>query len=510
MTVESAWPANGFLLLFTILAGGGGFIYFRRQGCTLAEAGAYGCAAFLMSQAWIGQVVFMAGATRYYSFILLLAALPGVKTARRMPAVIAAGTRAVIDFARQYPLAVAGLLTGWGYTALACVWPMPRLYGAVLESLVPLWQHGGTIFTFGRPAPAAALPVLNHVVFTAPWQPPLAIVLANLAAYLGIGFCTYALSRRYAWPSMAITVTLLVASMTRLVHQGMTADSELLPAAASLTAILALYRSVERPRLLDFVMLAGTIGYSVSGGRLCFLMPAVLLCLSLVLLGRRHGFRTWGLNGGRRLAAGFTIAAILIVFCQGGPISANVAAGRPWIGAAPGNRVAFNGDGLGGTVANLARYLVLSIDFPESIDNGCRWLFGVGPLTGLKLLYRRTVGAALDGRGAVATFDWSWTAPQRFVWFGPVGFLLVIPSVFIAFYRGPYRLKSTALAILVYWTLVALIVAWRPENVRLMTRFFVCGGFLMAFALPPWRLSRKGRLLLQVLGIMIMAHAILY
>jgi hypothetical protein len=46
--------------------------------------------------------------------------------------------------------------------------------------------------------------------------------------------------------------------------------------------------------------------------------------------------------------------------------------------------------------------------------------------------------------------------------------------------------------------------------VRLMTRFFVCGGFLMAFALPPWRLSRKGRLLLQVLGIMIMTHAILY
>jgi hypothetical protein len=43
-----------------------------------------------------------------------------------------------------------------------------------------------------------------------------------------------------------------------------------------------------------------------------------------------------------------------------------------------------------------------------------------------------------------------------------------------------------------------------------MTRFFVCSGFLTAFALPPWRLRRNGRLLLQLLGIVIMAHAILY
>jgi hypothetical protein len=510
MNLESAWPANGVLILFAVLAGGGGIIYFRRQGCTLSEAAAYGCAALLMSQAWIGQVAFMAGVTRYYVLLLSLAALPGLKSVRRLPALSVACTREAIDFARRYPLAVAGLLTGWGYTTLACVWPMPRLYGVVLDSLAPIWRHGGNIFTFGRHAPAPALPVLNHLVFAAPWQPPLAIVLANLAAYLAIGFCTYALSRRYAWPSVAITVTLLVVSMTRLVHQGMTADSELLPAAASLTAILALYRSVEETKPLDFVMLAGTIGYSVSGGRLCYLMPAVLLGLSVVLLGRRHGIRVWGRNAVRRWGAGIAAAAILMVFSQAIPIFTNVAAGRPWIGATPSDRVAFNEDGLGGTVANLARYLVLSIDFPESIDRGCRWLFGVGPLAGLKLLYRSTVKAALDSRGAIADFDWSWSAPHRYVWFGPVGFLLVIPSLFIAFCRGPYQLKSTALAILIYWILVALIVAWQPSNVHLMTCFFVCGGFLMAFALPPWRLSRKGRLLLQVLGVMVMAHAILF
>lgn len=510
MIVASEWLANGALMLFAGLAGGSGFIAFRRQGCTLSEAAAYGCTAFLMVQAWIGQVAFMAGATRYYTLFLLLAALPGLKTAGRLPGYFFAQFREVLRFSRRYPLAAAGLLTGWGYSVLACVWPMPRLYGAVMESLVPLWRHGGNVFSFGYPATAAALPVMNHIVFLAPWQPPLAVVLANLAACLAVGFATYALSRRYAWPSMAITVTLLVVSMTRLVHQGMTAHSELVPAAASLTALLALYRSVERPQTMDFVMLAATIGYSVAGGRLCFLMPAVLLGLSIVLLGRRHGIRPRGWNTVRQAGVVFAAAAVLIVFSQAGPVSANLAAGRPWIGAAPWDRLAFNGDGLGGTAANMARYLILSIDFPEFADRVCRWLFGAGPLAGLKLLYHGTVTAALDGRGAAAAFDWTWSAPYRFVWFGPTGFLMIIPSVVIAFWRGPYRLKSTALALWVYWILVCLIVAWRPENVRLMTRFFVCSGFLMAFALPPWRLRRNGRMLLQLLGLLIMAHAILY
>jgi hypothetical protein len=508
MIVESVWPANGALVLFAGLAGGGGYFYFRRQGCTLSEAAAYGCMAFLMSQAWIGQVAFMAGATRYYAIFLLLAALPGLKTAWRLPTYFFTQLKAIVGFARRYPLAAAGLLTGWGYIALACVWPMPRLYGAVLESLAPLWRHDN-IFILGRHATAVALPVLNHIVFLAPWQPPLAVAMANLAAYLAVGFGTYALCRRYAWPSLAITVTLLVVSMTRLVHQGMTAHSELLPAAASLTAILAMYRSVERPQALDFIMLASTIGYSVAGGRLCFLMPAVLLGLSVVLLGRRHGIRPWSPKTGRSVGVVLAAAAILIVFFQAGPVGANLAAGRPWIGAAPWDRLAFNGDGLGGTAANMARYLVLSIDFPEFVDRGCQWLFGASPLAGLKRLYFGTVAAVLDGRGAVAAFDWSWAASHRFAWFGPMGFLLVIPSVIIAFWRGPYRLKSTALALSAYWILVALIVAWRPENVRLMTRFFVCGGFLMSFALPPWRLRRNGRLLLQLLGVLIMAHAIL-
>jgi hypothetical protein len=509
MNLENAVLSDAVLIFSSLAVGASALIGFRQKGCSFSEAGAYSLMTVLMVQSWIGQVLVIAGATFLYLPALLLAALPGLRTVRRLKEGVAGHLAVVLNFARSNPLAVAGLLTIWSYTAVVCAWPMVRLHGTVLERLYPLWRHTGSILTLGRTAPGMALPVLNHAVFTAPWQPPLAIATANLGAYLVIGFATYALCRRYAWPPMAITVTLLVVSMTRLVHQSLTADSELLPAAAALTAILALYRSVERPRVQDVIMLVSAIAFSVSGGRLCYLMPAILSALSLVMLGRRHSLGLWGAGAGRRLKVLLAAAAIAGIFSQVPYVGANLAAGQAWIGSTAGDQVVFNPDALLGTPANLLRYVILAIDLPDFIDRACRWIFGFSPLGVLKLAYRWAVHTGLDGRGAAAVFDWSWTAPQKLVWFGPAGFLLVIPSLFAALMRGPRRLKTTALAMLAYWVLIALIAAWRPENVRLMTGFFVCCGSFVAFALPPWRLSRNGRLLLQILGIMIMAHAIL-
>lgn len=509
MIAEHGLLANIVLIAFVALIGGGGCVLFQRHGCTLSESVAFSLMTALMIQAWIGQVLMLAGLSSFYLYILALCALAGLKPASEFPRVSRSHFRAAVSFARSYPLAVSGLILVWGYGAMAFAWPILRLQGAVLESLDPLWRHCGTVFTFQRTAPAMALPVLNHIVFMAPWQPSLVLAWANLAAYVVIGFGTYALARRYAWPPMAITVTLLVVSMTRLVHQCLTAYSELLPAAVALTAILALYRAVERPQRADLAMLICTIAFSVSGGRLCYLMPAILIGLSLVLLGRRHGIPSWGRNAGRRFGGLLATTAVLIVFSQAVVVGANLAAGQAWIGGTNWDRVVFNADVPMGAVANLARYCALAIDLPDVIDRACRWSLGFSLLGSIKVFYHWTVNAALDGRGAAQAFDWSWTAPHRLAWFGPSGFLLVIPSVLIAFWRGPRRLKATALAIVFYAVLIALIVAWRPENVRLMTPFFVCGGFCMAFALPPWRLSRNGRLLLQVLGVLVVVHAIL-
>ena len=107
----------------------------------------------------------MTGATSLYAIFLFLGALPGLKSASKIPRAFSIQFKAAVDFARSYPLAVTGLLTGWGYAAVACTWPMIRLQGVVLENLDPFWRHSGSILTFWRTTPGMALPVLNNVVF---------------------------------------------------------------------------------------------------------------------------------------------------------------------------------------------------------------------------------------------------------------------------------------------------------------------------------------------------------
>jgi hypothetical protein len=95
------------------------------------------------------------------------------------------------------------------------------------------------------------------------------------------------------------------------------------------------------------------------------------------------------------------------------------------------------------------------------------------------------------------------------MWFGPAGFLLVLPALVYALQRAPRRLKSTAAAMLAYFLAIALILAWRPQNVRQLTMFFTGSGFLIAFFLPPWRINRRGRLVLQLFSICMAVYTLL-
>lgn len=510
MITEGSFPANGILLLFTVSCGTAWFSYFRYRDSTLAEAMAYALAITIMVQAWVAQVLLIIGRTSLYVPVLFLGTGLSIKICISHYREVRTQLSVLVQFIRRHQVSATGLLLVWGYAAVVCIWPLAPFERKVLADYQPILNPADAIFSIWTTDPDIVLPVLNHAIFLASWQPTLAVTLTNLGAYAAIGFATYALARRYAWPPMAITVTLLVISMHRVVHQSMTAPSELLPAAAALLAILSLFRLCERPHGRDLVMLAITISYSVTGGRLCYLMPAVLCALSLMVLGRRYGLSLWRqLKFGPWVWMSLSTAMVVLVFFQVGPVFVNLGLGKPWIGESIHNRVVFNADVPLGLLGNLARYIFLSFDMPAAVDRFVSWAFGFSLLEGLKGTYLWVVDVPLGARGAAAAFEWTWTPDPGISWFGPAGFFLVLPSVAVALLRGPRRLKTTALAMVAYWILVALTIAWQPGNVRLMTRFFVCSGFFMAFLLPPWRVGGTGQLVLQVLSIILIVHALI-
>jgi hypothetical protein len=414
-----------------------------------------------------------------------------------------------LRFAREHWTVSGSLLVGWGCLGVQWLWRTAMTHNATLGLIPAYMTNGGNLFSAVHNQPDAVLFGLNHTVLLMSQQQPLAPGIANLFAYMVIALATYALARRYAWPPTAVTVTLLVISMPRLAHQSLVTYSELPSAATALLAILALYRTVEERHALDASMLICTISFSVAGGRTCYLMPIVLASLSLMVMARRHDMRLWSQTVHRHRLLVLLSCSLVLIFSQIIPIAINLEAGRAWIGELTADTVIFNPDALRGTAANMVRYLLQSIQFPEVIDRFSQWALGFSGLAGLKWLYQVVIAPLAGGKGAAAPFYLTWQPVNGGGWFGPVGFLMVLPSLAKAFLRGPYRLKTTALAIAVYWVLIALILAWQPANVRLMTPFFVCSGFTLAFFLPPWRLSRKGRLILQLVGVLLLAGDIL-
>ncbi len=498
-------------IVYATLAAAAGYGYFRDKGNTVAEAGAYGLMAMLMLHSWTSQTALIVGWQRFHHFGLALIGIPAAWIIGVHMGALKSLLHAVRRFAGRNWLPCGALAGIWVTLAALNVSRMGlfRAAGAAGGHSV-LAAGGGSIFAKACSAGAPALAVLNHLVIAAPFQPAAAVIIANLSAWLVIALGTYALARRYTWPATAATVALLVVCIPRVLQQSTASNSELLPAAAVLLSLLAMYRGIEQPQAHDLVMLPAAVAFSVSGGRLCYLMPAVLAGLSLTVLRRRHPARHWP----RALTAhrGAVLAALgaVLIFSQVGNVTLNLANGKSWIGTPPLEEVAFNMDGIGGALANAGRYLFQAVHFPEGVDRIWNHVLGFSPRGSIEAVYRNTLGALFGGRGAAAPFLLSWAARDPWGWFGPAGFFLILPALAYALRRAPRRLKSTAAAMAAYFLAIALILAWRPQNVRLMTIFFVGSGFIVAFFLPPWRISRRGRLALQLFSMAVAADTLMY
>ncbi len=112
--------------------------------------------------------------------------------------------------------------------------------------------------------------------------------------------------------------------------------------------------------------------------------------------------------------------------------------------------------------------------------------------------------------GAAVPFVFTWMPNGRLSWFGPFGFLFVIPSIIMAIFRGHRRLKAISVALAGYVYIIALVIAWRPGNAQFFTIVFTCGGFCVSFLLPPWRFTTAGKKCLQVISILLLIYVCLF
>lgn len=479
-----------------------GFSWFRSRGYTFAEAGAGGVLALFMAFSLTHQISCFLGSP-LPGFILestALATLLLLSLRRRPWTHLSGALRAVTQLFRQETLSGVILVAAWSGMAVLLVlgWlstSHPPLSG------VRLWDGWMTGSLNG--APLSPLNIQALFYHTGRFGLAPGACGFGLLAHMAVGFSTYALARRYAWPPMALTVTLMVLSMPRLVFLGIRPTAELVSTAAIIFSLALLYRLVEQHRTGDLLLFLLCLFFSIHADPMSLGLVLILVLLLIVVMVRRHGWIVW-----REMLAAkplWTLLALapVLALAQVPVLLLNFTHGHPLLGTT--HVVADNGL-LGGAV-NLMRYLLMSIDPTDPVRQALLWLAGMdlnSLLTGIHTLsIARLAGHAPGSLVFTPLFSGSGV-----MGFGPFIPLFVLPAMVHAFLRGPRRLKAFGVAWGGYLYLTTLMVAWQPDGLGVLTPLYAANGFVVAFSLPPHRLRRRGMRLLQTLFALLMAFSL--
>ncbi|MDD5090041.1 MAG: hypothetical protein PHQ23_03915 [Candidatus Wallbacteria bacterium] len=148
-----------------------------------------------------------------------------------------------------------------------------------------------------------------------------------------------------------------------------------------------------------------------------------------------------------------------------------------------------NHDGWRGASANLGRYLLQGIEWPRFLGGGM-----------LDTVHDRGLGSnrltgAWKQTPAMLMSSARLTPNGILSWFGPAGWLVVLPAVVWGMARGPALIRGTGLTLAGFYIAVCTAVAWAPWHGRYFLLFYACSAGCVAYFLSSFRI-RKLRLLI--------------
>jgi hypothetical protein len=489
-------------------------LFFSHRGNSFAESASYAIISTLMIFSFVFQLTFILGIPSVSFFIEAILTISSVAAILKLRIYFKRIWEILKFISAKRPFEVLALFVMFSYLAYLAGVIVPETDHYDLFTQIRLFEKYETFFLpidSGEHYPLFPVntSVLSHLFLRADSRS--GIGLFGFLSYLSIGFSTYALSRRYAWPATAFTVTFITISLPRLVVLSTTSGLEIMPAAVSLFCILAIYRALEQPDIQDLILLILGILFSISGNFICLAFPVILLVLSCVLFIRRHGTVTWTSLVLRHWKISIAAMIPLLVFAQIQLFAFNIFTYGEWLGSSSiSPNIPLKDNVLIGAVANLIRYAYEIIQLSRPLEMIFNWAFGFSFNGLLMKTYDLFFASFFGNSGAVVPFVLSEMPHGQLSWFGPLGIFFVIPSIVVAIFRGHRRLKAIAVALAGYVYIVALVVAWRPGNAQFFTTVFTCGGFCVSFLMPPWRFTTAGKKCLQVISILILIYVCLF
>jgi len=241
------------------------FFLFRRSGNTFAESASYAIVTVFMLLSFIHQIAFITGysilSAGMESFFLLASLILILKHRSYFFGVF--GT--LKNAASVNPVSFIFLGVCLLYMIIHALFPVPKDFQNELYNIA-LYEKSG-FFSLGAADEFPAFLPVNHLILFnvfLRFDSNAGAGIFCFLAYLSIGFSTYALARRYSWQNTAFTTTILVISMPWLIVQAIHPGTQIISVATVLFCILAMYRSVELPNLMDLILLILGLFFCIS------------------------------------------------------------------------------------------------------------------------------------------------------------------------------------------------------------------------------------------------------
>jgi hypothetical protein len=298
----------------------------------------------------------------------------------------------------------------------------------------------------------------------------------SLSSYIAIGAAVYSIARLYTSPKNATLATLIVMSLTEIVLQAPSVKNDIIMAGVAISALLiALKLKPTAPyRQLLLLAILCLFGVSTKTTFLAFLPGLAILTATKLQLWKRASCQHLlsGLWQNRKLTLICVIP--LLIASQIWLFAWNTLNYETWSGPEVFTHRHQQHDGIKGTVANITRYGIQTLEIGYLTDQlSARALDSSLPSEVLTLLYYNSLEPYFKEAGATREeFYAQWLTHEDYAWFGPLGAGMLYICLPLALIRKPDT-RLALLPALGFCFIIAAKVSWMPWNGRFFTTFFI-------------------------------------
>lgn len=481
----------------------GGFLILHHRGRRLSESLSLGIGLALITVSFIFQASFLAQFPSLSIVFEILIAIVIIGLIKKRGSITKEFLRSShLFFKRNIGLASLSFIPIF-YTGI-------KSFFAPQESLDVLAYHLPRVFLFQAENTilldrvckmhTAIFPVgadiLPHLFLR--FNTDIGVSFFSFLSYLSIILGNYCLSRKYLSERGSLAVSLVIASLPQLLLQSSIAKNNIFTASAAIFCLLAFTRLLDRPtsRNVFLVLLGLVFGLSAKTTFLAFALPfTIFFGLSIV---RKYGLQIW-VNEIRQHWFWWLIGLIpLVVLSQLWLFIHNHIIWGSWSGPAEFVEFHKNQAGLLGGLANLVRFGFQFIDFLNITNLLTQEIFNFSPVDTLKVIYD-SIFEPIFGEAALQSqrpFSMIWRVHQTHGGFGPLGLLIVIPSILASLRTRPSFTRNLALTLISFLLIFCLSSAWSLYKIRMLVVFFACSGPCISDLLSRLTIAGKQRNLL--------------